>query len=168
MFNSLGLPYSIYCIMGFTQSSEESCIILGMRSSEMLLRKKKLNLSDNTLLTTKYHALSSGSNLFSRSWFFLNCTVQPRLLFIYFMILYILKYIWILELYFSLFNMNTDPKAPTFRLFEPKCITIIAFEKHWDWVLLNFKSLVPLVSEIWIFKLISIHNFQNVSCALWF
>ena len=47
-----------------------------MRSSEIRLRKLKLRLRDNALLTTKSPVLPSGSNQFSRSWLF--GAVVPR------------------------------------------------------------------------------------------
>ena len=53
-----------------------------MRSSEIQLRKLKLRLRDNALLTTRSPVLPSGSNRFSWSWFFR--AVVPRIyLFIY-------------------------------------------------------------------------------------
>ena len=44
--------------------------LLDMRRSEIWLRKLKLMLRDNALLTTKSPVLPSGSNHFSRSWLF--------------------------------------------------------------------------------------------------
>ena len=50
---------------------------LNMRSSEIRLRKQKLKLRDNALLTTMSPVLPSGSNQFSRSW---HCAaVAPRI-----------------------------------------------------------------------------------------
>ena len=64
--------------------------LLHMRSSEIRLRKLKLRLRDKRFANHKTPCLPSGSNHFSRSWFF--GAVAPRIYFIiYLLILLILK-----------------------------------------------------------------------------
>ena len=64
--------------MGSTLPREDNWVeLLDMGSSKIWLRKLKLRLKDNDLLTTKPPVLPSGSNHFSWSWLF--GAVAPRI-----------------------------------------------------------------------------------------
>ena len=60
-----------------TQPREDNWVAIWMRSSEIWLRKLKLRLRNNALLTARPPVLPSGSNRFSRSWLFGG--VAPRI-----------------------------------------------------------------------------------------
>ena len=59
--------------------------LVDMRSSETRLRKLKLRLRDNALLTTRPPVLPSGSNHFSRSWLF--GAVAPRIYYLFIIVI---------------------------------------------------------------------------------